>query len=203
MPPHDGRYSLWTVLTTAALVGSAMASGAWYVARARVDDELRQYERSKSWQLPQLLADMRGAAADMRAQLSDRAELKNLRARVPLLERQQANLVLQLATRDQELADMHHRYDPLGATTFELVRGEAREIVPGDIAIGVKDASNILGRVDVVFVGEQRTIAPGTTLQAAANGVDYRVTLVRIVDGGVSPDKAVFSITQRPLSVAH
>jgi hypothetical protein len=197
MADEDRRFSLWTVLTTAAIVGSAMASGGWYVARARIDDELRQYERSKTWQLPQLLADLRVVSAGLRSEISDRKEFQRLRATLPIVERQNATLATQLAARSKEIAELRLQLGAFTVTTFELQRGEAHEIIPGEIVVGLKDASNILGKAEVQFGGTLREIAPGATMSASYDKVEYRVTLLKIIDGGLGePDTASFRVTR-------
>lgn len=194
----DGRrFSLWTVLTTAAIVGSAMASGSWYVARARIEDELRQYDRVKTWQLPQLLADLRVVSGSLKTEIGDRAELQRLRATVPALKRENATLAQQLAARSKELAGVRTQLGAFIVTTFDLQRGEAHEIIPGEIVVGLKDASNILGKAEVQFNGALQEIAPGVTMRASYNNSEYRVTLLRIADGGLGePSRASFRVTR-------
>lgn len=195
---HGRRFSLWTVLTTAAIVGSAMASGAWYVARARIDDEIRQYERTKDWQLPQLLADLRTVSDEVRSLLLEKKEVEKLRSRVPTLEQENHTLRSQLEANAATIENLTLRLDRFESDTFELQRGEAREIVPGEVVLGVKDAYSSAGRADVFFNGTLREVVVATVLRASASGTEYRITLLRVHGSGLGYDKAVFKVTRHP-----
>src|SRR5262249_174697 len=102
---HDRRFPLWSVITTAAIVGSAMASGTWYIARARLDEEIRQYEKSEKWQLPKLLADLGAVSAELNKQLQNRAELQRLRSQVPALITENSSLKAQIEASKNELSE--------------------------------------------------------------------------------------------------
>ena len=188
---QHGRFSWWVLLTSCALVASATATATWYVARAHIDDELRQYERSREWQLPALLKELGETSKRVHLQLQERQELDRLRTEVKELAQRSAAAGAQLQAVGTERDTLKKQVAEFHADRFELSEGEARVLVPGELAVGVKF---VTGReADVQFGNQLQRISVGTTLTAIAGGRRYAVTLVRA--GGSA---CTFSVSHGP-----
>jgi seryl-tRNA synthetase len=183
------KFSWWALVTTSAIVASASATATWYVARAHIDDELRQYERSKEWQLPALLKELGETSKRINLQLQERQELERLRGEVSELAQRNAAVTAKLQTIEADRESLKKQLAEFQADRFELREGEARVLVPGELAVGVKYVSS--GEAEIQFGNEPRRIAAGTTLTAIAGGRRYAVTLVR-----VGASACTFSVSQ-------
>ena len=174
-----GRITWWVLLTTCAIVASTSATAAWYVARARIDDELRQYERSKEWQLPALLQELGRTAKLLNLQLQERQELDRLRVENKELSQKNLGMATQIETIGNDRDDLKKKLAEFEADRFDLRQGEARVLVPGELAIGIKNIY-LNQSAEVQFGEELKQVLAGATLVGTAGGKRIGVTLVRV-----------------------
>jgi hypothetical protein len=170
----SGRFSLWTVLVVAATVASAAAGAAWQVGRSRLQDELDQYKQSSTWGLPETLQRLNKVSQQLNLTLDEREQL--VKAQHLLAENEELNR--QLSAAKNELVTVNKRLAEFEGDTFEVAEGTSHPIVPGRLALGVKDTySNNCS----VQLGDQSTTAsPGTPIDATLGKMKYRVILMEV-----------------------
>jgi hypothetical protein len=191
-PDHSGRFSLWAVLGIAAIVLTTTASATWFVSRAYVDDELAQYRSSEKWDLPQNLQRLGDLSAKLSLSLDERKELDSLRVEVRSLRDGTKEAAERLRHTAADLDAARKELASLKAETFEIAKGEAKFVVPGVLAIGLKDASTYLGQAEIQFGKETTTARPGTPFEATVEGTRYIVTLLHIRDSSCT-----FAVSKR------
>lgn len=180
-PTHGpGKFSLWAVLVIAGAVATTVGGGAWVVARTYLQDELEQYRRATEWRLPETLKELGELSKRLNVTLSERKELESLRSQSKTLQEQVTGLESKLKAAQESVALLTRRVAELEGETFEVAVGEARFVVPGVLAIGVKDASAILNEADVQFGRESVKARPGTPFEATVGKTKCTVTLLKI-----------------------
>ena len=192
---RDGRFSLWTVLTVAATVAVAAASGSWYVSRALLGDELEQYRRSSEWELPETLRALGEVSERTRLDLQERARLDELKSEAESNRTKLEELNRQVSTLAENNERLANRLLDLEGDTFTLAAGEGRKIAPG-LALGLRAASTVDNEAEVQF-GDRlfRDLPPGTSLRETIDGKVYIITLLK-----VSYDQCTFAVTVEPTS---
>ena len=81
---------------------------------------------------------------------------------------------------EESVALLTRRVAELEGETFEVAVGEARFVVPGELAIGVKDVNTVLNEADVQFGRQSVKARPGTPFEVTVGKVRYMVTLLKI-----------------------
>jgi len=201
---HNPPRSLWGIIGICGSVAALSAGAGWTVARGYVSDELEQIQRSKDWHLPENLAALGELSKALTLQIRERQDLDRLRQRLPRVEADLANTKQQLenevARAKQQLAELSQRNQALAATlaasqaeTFDVRAGEAHFVVPRLLAVGVKEASDILNIAEVNFGDASAQLRPGQSIKATAGGKTYKVILIRI-----KSDTATFAIAASP-----
>ncbi len=191
------RFNLWSMLTVIFAVSCAVAAGTWYLARAHISDELAQYEKSKDWNLPENLKALGSLSNRVSLQLKEREELENLRKGLSDLKNEKAaelekfrkekdklrsqlkNTQQKLNVSNSSINSLKNRIKELEGETFTVQVGSSHSIVPGLLAVGVKESSDILCEADIQF-GDKTyvNIIPGTSMNTTIEGTEYTVILL-------------------------
>jgi hypothetical protein len=181
-----------TILVTVPLI----VGGTWALARAQVSDELRQYEQSKDWQLPSLLKDLRATSQRVNLQIDERRRYERLESSTASLSAQIASSRASVTALRAERDELKSKLAQLSAPSFSVQEGSARVLVPGRLAVGVKNVS--VGEADIQFGGELRSsVSAGTTFEKVIGGTRYAVTLVGVNWQGHSCDFTRVETTAR------
>jgi len=189
----DGHFSLWAVLTIACTVAVAAASGAWYVSRAVLGDELEQYRRSSEWNLPETLRNLGEASKQARLDLKERAKLTAFEAEADKWRSQTKELDARIDELTEENSRLAKQIVELTGETFIISAGEAHTIAPG-LALGLRGSSTISKEAEIQF-GDRRLerVLPGTSFTETRSGKTYVVTLLE-----VRSDQCTFAVTAEP-----
>ncbi len=165
----------------------------WLVSRTYLQDELDQYRRSAEWKLPENLRQLGEVSKQLNVTLAERKELETLRSQTKALQEQTTSLQTKLKAAEDSIALLTKRVAELEGDTFEVPVREAHFIVPGRLAIGVKDTSTIFNEAEIQFGRDSVRAKPGTPFEATVENVTYTVTLLKI--GGSS---CMFAVSKRP-----
>jgi septal ring factor EnvC (AmiA/AmiB activator) len=176
--------SLWGIIGICATVAVTSATAGWVVARAYLSDELEQIRRSRDWHLPENLAALGEVSKRVTLQLDERHELERSRQQIPQLKRELAATNSRLAVAQATAERLHARLMNLEGNTFELREGDARFIVPGQLALGVDSLYSINHSASVHLGKQSATLRPGEPIETEVGGVKYTIVFLR-TDGQV------------------
>lgn len=167
------------VICVVATLGMAVPA-TWYVARTRIEDELRQYERSKDWKLPENLEALGKLSQSLGLQIKEREEFESLKREERELKIKVEDLTRHLAAADSAVQELRQMVAVIEHESFEVPLGEARFIVPGILSLGLRDTSTALNTASVDFAGQSSKLTPGGQIVKSIGGRRYVITLIKV-----------------------
>jgi hypothetical protein len=163
-----GRFGIWAMICTCAVVGVAAAGGSWQVARARVSDELAQYEKSKEWQLPETLRSLKTLSEKLNSDLIDRTELEALRIKDTASSKQISELSARVASLEEQKLRISEELAKMRSPTVEIASGEAKPIGSPGILVGVSRTDHYTNEADIQWGDKSYKLKVGGSFDATA-----------------------------------
>lgn len=107
------------------------------------------------------------------------SELEIFRQEIDKLRSQLKNTQQKLNISNSSINSLKNRIKELEGETFTVQVGSSHSIVPGLLAVGVKESSDILSEADIQF-GDKTyvNIIPGTPMNTTIEGTEYTVILL-------------------------
>lgn len=168
------------MIVTCSIVGTTTFSAGWIGGRAYLGDQLDQYQRSESWHLPELLKNLGVVSKELSLSLAERKELASMQQSIAGLQRNLDSSRLQISSLQDDLGKAREELASMKVETFILNDGEARYIVPKEVAVGVKRAGIPTGEAEIQFAGQEHTVSAGATLEAIHAGKRYVLTVLEV-----------------------
>ena len=173
-----GRHSTMTVIGYCAATAVTLWTAGYTVGRDKIKDELEQYQRSKDWNLPGLIAELGPLSEKLNLSADERSALMTCEkesAQLEDLKKQNDQISKDLTAARQRITQLE------GGNTFEVTSGTIHPIVAGRLVLAV---TSVLSSYCSVRLGETTELMEiGESLDASDGDVTYRIILLSMNEG--------------------
>jgi hypothetical protein len=183
VPSSDGKYSLWQLVSAAVGSGIVCAGAAWTVGRAYLGDELAQYQRAKSWKVPDAIRHLSSVSEKLSLTLKEREELERGASEIKKLRDKLVGREDLLAKSQKELQVAMVRLKEYEPDVISVEEGESGYIAGAKLVLGVYNVEYSSRTCSINFGNSRSSLEPGQSLDASDGKNAVKITLL---DAGLS-----------------